>query len=368
MRTYAEWAGLNKTAHWHAGLAWIMMDGDYFDAAIAEFKKALEMDTKAWVAQEGISRCYDSLGDVNLALEWMAKATENVPTNLSFLVPQYFLPRVAPWLSKIGDSERAIKAWREVWEYDVYKMDNLKNYIFELHKGGRHQDLVDLIMEIYDYMSGEAHCEDLLVRFLVTGHDEFDAFDAIGTSLNAVNDIDSRDTFISACGVAIVAADAIEAENDEPVPCTQIRMNVASFKYEYCNQTSEAVTLWQETIDLINAYAASGGRLLLNARKECTNAICQIHFDAAVEAKERGEDPGPWVDSLKDRARFSTGLIAEDNECWIYGTGYASMIYGVWLRDYGGAEEAVWKKCFQAAVVQGVDLLVDEDPDNDQVA
>ena len=69
MRTYAEWAGLNKTAHWHAGLAWIMMDGDYFDAAIAEFKKALEMDTKAWVAQEGISRCYDSLGDVNLALE-----------------------------------------------------------------------------------------------------------------------------------------------------------------------------------------------------------------------------------------------------------------------------------------------------------
>ena len=44
------------------------------------------------------------------------------------------------------------------------------------------------------------------------------------------------------------------------------------------------------------------------------------------------------------------------------------MIYGVWLRDYGGAEEAVWKKCFQAAVVQGVDLLVDEDPDNDQVA
>ncbi|KFY87384.1 hypothetical protein V500_07000 [Pseudogymnoascus sp. VKM F-4518 (FW-2643)] len=368
MRTYAEWAGLKKTAHWHAGLAWIMMDGDYFDAAIAEFKKALEMDSKAWVAQEGISRCYDSLGDVNLALEWMAKATENVPTNLSFLVPQYFLPRVAPWLSKIGDSERAIKAWKEVWEYDVYKMDNLKSYIFQLHKGGRHQDLVDLIMEIRDYISGKEHCEDLLIRFLVTGHDEFDAFDAIGTSLNVVNAIDSRDTFIWSCGIAIVSADAIEAETDEPVPCTKIRMNVASFKYEYCNQTSEAVTLWQETIDLINAYAASGGRLLLNARKECTNAICQIHFDAAVEAKERGEDPGPWVDSLKDRARFSTGLIAEDDECWIYGTGYASMIYGVWLRDYDGAEEAVWKKCFQAAVVQGVDLLVDEDPDNDQVA
>ncbi|OBT83608.1 hypothetical protein VE02_07989 [Pseudogymnoascus sp. 03VT05] len=41
------------------------------------------------------------------------------------------------------------------------------------------------------------------------------------------------------------------------------------------------------------------------------------------------------------------------------------MIYGVWLRDYGGAEEAAWKKYFKAGVVTWVDLLADEDKDSD---
>ena len=365
MRKYAEFADLEKTAHWHAGLAWIMMDGEYYDAAIAEFKMALDIDSMAWVAQEGISRCYDGLGNIELALEWMAKATETVPANLSFLVQGFFLPRVAPWLSKIGDSERAIKAWKEVWEYDEYNMEYLNSYIWELNKGRRHQDLVDLILEINDLASDDESCSNLLIKLLVSS---YDAFEPIGTALNAVNASDARKTFLAACELAITTADEIEAESDEPVPCTQIRICVTSFKYSYCDQTVEAIDLWQKTIDMINAFAASGGRILLTARKECTNAICKIHFDNAVEAKEKGEDPGQWVDSLKDRARFGTGLLGVDDDYWVYGTGYASMIYGVWLRDYGGAEEAVWKKCFQAAVVQGIDLLIDEDPDNDLVA
>lgn len=369
MREYAEWAGLEKTAHWHAGLAWIMMDGNYFDAAIAELKKALEMDSMAWVAQEGISRCYESLDEVHLAMEWITKAIENVPVNLSSLVPQRLLPQVATLWGKIRYFERAIKAWKEVWESNVYAMDHLKSYIRELHRAGQHQDLVDLVMQINGWTSDHEHCENFLVLFLISSHDKPHAFDAIGTAINTVDDSNARGTFLRACDFAITSADNIQAKADNPVPCTQIRINVAFFKYSFCDQTAEAITLWHQTLDLVNAYAASGGRLLLNARKECTNALCQIYFDSAVEANDRGEDPGQWVSLLKDRARFSLGVdLANEGGHWVSGTGYASIIYGSWLRNHGGAEEEVWRECFQAAVAQGLDMLVDDDPVNDQVA
>lgn len=384
IRTYAKWAGLEKTAHWHVGLARTMMDGGYSDAAIAEFKKALEIDSMAWVAQEGLSLCYAGRNNANLALEWMAKATENVPANLSFLVQKDFLPQVARWLSETGDSERAIKAWKEVWENNIYSMYHLYNYIRELHKGGRHQDLVAVLMATNTFISRNEHCENLLIEFLASSPDV--VFDAIGTAFNSIDATDDQTTFLGACAMAITAADAIQAKNDDSMPYTQMRMSVASFKYDYCDQTSGAIALWQQTIDLIDAFAASGKLPLVVGCKEfenaiwhfhfgapvevkkCTNLICQIHFDAAVEAKERGEDSAPWVDSLKNRMRFETGLIAKDDEYWIYDRGYASMIYGVWLRDYGSAEEAVWKKCFQAVVVPLVNILVNDSPTYEQHA
>jgi len=366
MRTYAEYAGLEKTTHWHAGLGWIMMDGEYYEAAIEEFQKALDLDSKAWVAQEGISRCYDGLKKVDLALEWMAKATETVPANLSFLVQGYFLPRVAPWLSSIGDHDRAIKAWKEVWEYEMWDLDHLTSYIWELHDGERPQDLIDLILEINGYESkARDFVDSLLVKLLAWN---YDVFKPVGIACNAVNACAARDTFLAACDRAIAASDIYASETEEQTPSYCLRSRVASFMHEYCDKTTEAIALWQKTIDLLNEFTAKTGQTFISARKECTNAICQLEFDYAVDAKDKGEDPSKWVESLQDRARFSAGLISEDEENWIYGTGYASMIYGVWLRDYGGAEEEAWRKCFRAAIIQGIDLLNDEDPDNDQIA
>ncbi|KAL5353031.1 hypothetical protein ACLOAV_001060 [Pseudogymnoascus australis] len=376
MRTYAEWAGIEKTAHWHIGLASTMMDGGYSDAAIAEFLKVPEIDTVAWVAQERLSLCYADRGDINLALEWMAKATENVPANCSFLVQDDFLPKVAEWLSKTGDSDGAIKAWKEVWETDIYSPCRLYKYVSELHKGGRHQDLVALIRTVNTYISHNEDCENLLIEFLAFTPD--DVFEAIGTAFNSIDATDDRNTFLGVCNRAITAADVVHAKSIAQMPFTQMRMSVASFRYDYCDQTSEAIALWQQTLDLVDTFAVFGKRpKVLGCRehgngiwrfeldathdvKKCTNLICQLHFDAAVEAKERGEDFAPLVDSLKDRASFETRFIANEDEYWINHKGYANMIYGVWLRDYGDAEEATWRKCFQAVVLPLVNVLANK--------
>ncbi|KFX89144.1 hypothetical protein V490_07205 [Pseudogymnoascus sp. VKM F-3557] len=370
MRQYAQWAGLDKTAHWHVGLAWIMMYGEYYDAAIAEFKKALEIDSMAWSAQEGLAACYADLDDTDSVLEWMKKAIENLPANLSPVSEKVFLPRVAEFLSKKGSTDQAIMAWKEVWESNIHSMINLRNYICELHTGGRHQDLVAIIVEIDTRTSRVEHCDTILIEFLVSWHSDFDIFDAIGTAFNAVNSTDARTAFLSSCTTAIAAADAIEAKKDKPVPCGQIRMNIGFFKYTYCDLSADAVALWQETIDLIDDYfATSGKRVLIDERKECTNAICQHLFDAATEAKEKAGDSAQWVKLLKDHACLSVGRpIFDEDGNQVYGAGYASMIYGVWLRRHDGAEEAVWKKYFQAIVLQHIDILVKEAPDQKQFA
>lgn len=335
----------------------------YEYAAIIEFKTALEIDSMSWIAQVGLSYCCAARYNYNLALEWMAKAIENVPAKVSSLVKTEFLPKVAGWLSTIGDSERAIIARREVWGNDIYHMTHLSKYIREMEKGGRNQDLVAFIMEINTFKSDNEHCENLLVKLLINATESAKVFvcgrvfTAMGTALNAINSSDARTTFLGACAKAITAADAIEAENDEPTTRAIIRMHVASFKYGYCDQTREALTLWQQAIDLIDAFGASDGDCLVRVRTMCTNAICEINFDAAIEAKERGEDSAPWVDSLKGHACFSIPGFVFDSWGFIYSTTYAIMIYGVWLRNHGDGKEAVWKKCFQDAMVLWVDIL-----------
>ncbi|OBT83591.1 hypothetical protein VE02_07990 [Pseudogymnoascus sp. 03VT05] len=236
MRAYAEWAGLEKTEHWHSCLGWVMKDGGYFDDAILEFKKALEIDGMAWVAQEGLSRCYAGHDNIKLALEWMAKAIPNVPKDFCYLAQDGMSSQVASWLGQIGDSERAIEAWKGVWENDIQDTDKLEKYICELHKWGRHQDLVVVITETDSLVSRNEHCETLLVQLLASA--DYEIFNAIGTAINVTN---AMDTF-------------------------------------------EAIALWQQTIGLIDDFAKSSGRVLIHERTWCTNAISQIHFDAAVEA------------------------------------------------------------------------------------
>ncbi|KFY09956.1 hypothetical protein V491_07872, partial [Pseudogymnoascus sp. VKM F-3775] len=364
MRIYSEWAGLEKTAHWHVGLGCVMKGGLYYDAANLEFKKALKIDSLSWVAQEELSSWYTFLGNTNLALEWMEKAMTNVPSAFNLLVQNTFLPQIAELLGKTGNSDRAIKAWRAIWENDKHNTYHLGRYICELQKGGQYQDLAAIITEINALTSDIEIYKNLLIELISSGDDE--VFNAIGVAVNNINATSTRTIFLGACTITISAIDAIRAVRTRSVWSTQIRMVIASFRYLYCNQTSEAIELWQQTIDLINKFAAVS--YLATQRTECSNAIGQILFDTAVEAKEKGENPASWIDSLKDHARVATTeLVREEYYGRLYSMGYSSMIYVVWLRDYGGAEEAVWKKCFHATVLRVVDTLLD-DPDDSQMA
>lgn len=45
--------------------------------------------------------------------------------------------------------------------------------------------------------------------------------------------------------------------------------------------------------------------------------------------------------------------------------GLPQLLYGRWLRLYGGVQEAEWRKWFQARILRQLALLDDNDPNND---
>lgn len=65
----AEWAGFNQTADWHRRVGIVLRENKHFDAALEQFKKALEMDENLWLAMLGISRIRFSQEKYEEALE-----------------------------------------------------------------------------------------------------------------------------------------------------------------------------------------------------------------------------------------------------------------------------------------------------------
>lgn len=72
------------------------------------------------------------------------------------------------------------------------------------------------------------------------------------------------------------------------------------------------------------------------------------------------------ADKLKELAvEVSTGLEEGYDGFDLFRTDYPAMIWGRWSRVYKGVEESVWRKCFRAAVLEGLNSVDDDDPTND---
>lgn len=47
---------------------------------------------------------------------------------------------------------------------------------------------------------------------------------------------------------------------------------------------------------------------------------------------------------------------------------YPALLWGRWLRDYAGADDIAWKRCFRSRLLEQLNGLDDEDPTNDTAA
>ena len=64
-----------------------------------------------------------------------------------------------------------------------------------------------------------------------------------------------------------------------------------------------------------------------------------------------------------------TNTIADANDAFeFYRAGYASMLWGFWLREHEAAKVSNWQKCFRSRVLEELEFLDDDDPINDMQA
>jgi hypothetical protein len=61
--------------------------------------------------------------------------------------------------------------------------------------------------------------------------------------------------------------------------------------------------------------------------------------------------------------------VGEDEDVFsFYLPGYPALLWGRWLRDYAGADDIAWKRCFRSRLLEQLNGLDDEDPTNDTAA
>lgn len=92
--------------------------------------------------------------------------------------------------------------------------------------------------------------------------------------------------------------------------------------------------------------------------------LCNIYFAKAASAHKAAQDTERWIEKLRDLA---TSKEAGSDDV-VYKLNDASLLLGIFLRRYGGADESVWKACFRRQIHEGIDMLSDDDGMNDVYA
>ena len=330
-----------------------MMEGYYYEQAISHFKEALEQDADAWVAEEGLARCLGEQGLYDEAIEWQDKAINSLPANLSSLAG-YLYPRIASWKRAMGDHEGAFEAAQRAYKADWGSVLAQCRYLEALDAA----ESFDVIMEVLEELDGWLALEKdytYLVRFFVIG---LNAFDEIGKACRARG---KPEFVLAAMDQALSLIDRSDNESMQ----SWLPAQVAAFRYDYYDQVDEPMQLWETALKRIDAGDSVIQKTYAKTRKIYSNRLALLYFDAAVAAREAASDPVSYATKLKAISVVTETSADDDDVFDFYGTGYASMLWGRWLRDYEGAEEIVWRKCFKARALEEMDMLDDNDPSND---
>ena len=355
IKRLADWAQLEHTTHWHTGLGWILMEGLYYEPAIQNFEKALNLDETAWVAMEGMARCWGEQGSYEKAIEYQEKALENLPDTMEYL-RGYLLPRIAQWKGELGDSDGAYEAARTGYLAEPSSVLAQLRFIQALHRA----DMAQSIIENLEYLDNWRLLEkdySYLVRFFALGND---AFWEIGKACRTQG---KPEFILTALEKALALVDQSNNGNRQII----LRMSIAFFRYSYYDQVDEPMLLWEAALKFISAKPESLRKEWARERRTCVNFLGQLYFDAAMATAKAGGNSSQYSDKLKGiSVVVETSMDHESENFDFYGTEYPSMLWGCWMRDHQGTEVAAWRKCFKARLLEQMNMLDDDDPSNDE--
>ncbi|TAQ86604.1 hypothetical protein B7494_g5067 [Chlorociboria aeruginascens] len=357
----ADETQIEHTKYWHMALGWNMMMGSYYDPATKHFEEALKQDNDAMPALEGLCRCLGEQKLYQKAIEFHERALKSFGESKSFPKARFF-SRIAEWKNELGDKDGASEAAWNGYHADHKNPMAVMQVLKALDRANKPKMIIDFLRILNDTMV-EGRDYPYLVHFLRGGRRQ-NAFPEIGKACRA----EGNPKFVlAAMDRALEVVDEAHGEKKR----AKLRMRMAELRYSYYDQVDEPMRLWESAIELISEKTPSLQEVHAIERERCVNSLAQLYFDAAVALSTASTDKvkksNPYADKLK-RLSATVEILKDeaDQGFYFYKNSYPSMLWGRWMRDYLGAEESAWKKCFKPRLLEQMDMLDDDDPSNDQ--
>ncbi len=358
LRLLAEYGGFEQNAYWHRRLAVVYRDAAYVNAAIKELSIAIEMNHQDPAALRGMASCYEARKDYLSAIEWGYKALAALPKE-SRGDQAEILQQIATWKSLLEDNDGAIEASYAAYSLSTQGTETSVTYISALENNLKFEAILNFAAKLEKTDSaqeGENMLTFLFVESWGTAHD------IIG---NAAKRLGRTDSVEQPMRDALAAAErrlSLE-EGKSPRELTTSESAAiycflawADFLNRYAYKMDEAIEVYETTLE----------RLLKRIKGyeywraiSIKDRLCQLYYHKAKAAESAGTDSNHWVSKLEDLAKTSNSKGGPD----VSASEDSSLMLGLWYRLHGKEQEA--KLCFRRQILNGIDTLTDDDPEND---
>ena len=368
---------LQKSEHYYAGIAWIMMEAEdttYAERAVEYFQKALELKPGGWVALEGLARCYgDVLDEFKTAIQCMEDARRSLPQTDDFEGVDFFLEeRISGWLLQLGNDQESVgraqtayEASRE-WLYgtgfasDSSILRSIKHYTEALYRTGRYDQIIELLYEL-DQRETLIPDTSLWTIYMqsqyYTWYNNL-IFDKVGNITRVVKS-HALQSFMRA---SIEKSISLDADSIAQKKSVWLADQAAKWQYSYALQPEESIKLWERIVALIDQSSSVVQQSQAFFRTRASEFLSMLYFDAAKNSRNDGGDASAHISKLENLAKHVQGSTQ------YYRASYSGLVFGMWLHEYGQAEERIWTACIKPSIKQALYLLGDDDPWNDQHA
>ena len=352
LRLLAEYGGFEQNAYWHRRLAKVYRDAAYINAAIKEFSISIKLDDQDPFALWGMALCYDKRKDYLSAIEWDYKAFAALPKE-SRSDKAYTLQQISEWKTLLEDKDGAIDASLEAFSLSPEDIETSVAYLSALENNFKYQVIMDFAANLKKRNSPQEG-ENMLTFFYVETLGR--APDIIG---NAARRLGRTGSVEQPMRDALAAAERRTssrglASSELALQCCFLGW--ADFLNRYAYKMDEAIEAYETVLERLAKRTTGTGFWTLRMTK---NRLCQLYYHKAKAAESAGIHFDHWVSKLEGLAKTSNAKDVKD----VSASEDSSLMLGLWYRLHGREQEA--KRCFRRQILNGIDTLTDDDPEND---
>ncbi|KAF3083390.1 hypothetical protein TWF102_009153 [Orbilia oligospora] len=360
IRSLANYAPgpVRDTVHWHSIMAWTLAIADYPADAIPVFQKAVEIDSSAWLAYEGLARAYADMKMYKEAIPVMEEACRAV-TGIWDLSQQFYAD-IAQWKRRLGDNAGALEAAKVAYLGSSFSPPTVFSYLDCLGANGQHDEVLSILQSLSRETDGGYKKSLLLMTWPYLDWDPFDLLEGVFRAIGK----EKLGFLIEDVKAAL--QNVLSSANDWKKRWFCWKTARIVYEYEEAPNLEFVVQNYEMSLDLF-------GKMFNNTEEEIrdkrhiTNFLAMQYYDSAVAAFKSGISPDGYVKKLRDLATSTTTSSGTDAQETFdfYGPGYPSVLWGRWRQIFEQAKKVKWRKCFRPRVLEELNMLDDENPEND---